>query len=95
MARPLTLGEPITVRLPLSVDAFIRARAAARGEHPGVYIRRQLVRLAAAAGPEPVTPPTLGGEQVCAHALARPIAGGLKRCPTCQATRGLDGVWRS
>ena len=43
---PLPLATPITIRLPLDIDAQIRAAAGAAGKSVGVYIRDRLSSLA-------------------------------------------------
>lgn len=43
---PVTKGEPIVFRLPLGVDALVRAAAASDGVSVGRWVARQIVRLA-------------------------------------------------
>jgi hypothetical protein len=100
MARPLTKGRPISLRLPINADAEVRARAESRGVSAAAWIAAAIARAV-----EPKTSPPQPRRQSnsstmqetaddCRHAKAMPIAGGLKRCPECQAVRGMDGLWR-
>lgn len=73
MARPVTKGPPIQLRLPIAAHNVIAGRAEANGESVPEYVVRTLVRLAESlsalsAGAKPDPPPTTPQ-----HPGARPV----------------------
>lgn len=92
MARPLTKGEPIGLRLPLPTDAWVRERAKNERTTPGKLVASMLVRAHGRfVAPEPdKTPPTQQGSNVCSHGSSRPVGtAGLRECVHCGLRFGV------
>lgn len=100
MARPKLHGPTISLTVPLQVHSWLLRRANAQGVSVGVYVQRTLVRAAVRDGAltaeEAAEQPT-GHEKpanACEHKDFVLIAGGLRRCKSCDQVRGADGGWR-
>jgi hypothetical protein len=102
MAKPKTKGNPIQVRLPLDVDASVRAKALKQETSPAAVVERIIVgahrKVAPLAGPsQPLTDlyDLQSANPACAHPKSKTLTSsvGLTRC-ACGAVRGVDGTWR-
>lgn len=85
MARPPTdpSGAKIAVPIRLSPRALAELDRR-RGETPrSTFLESLLAPVAYTAS-----------SNACAHPKPVVIGGGLKQCPDCEATKGLDGTWR-
>jgi surface antigen len=96
MARSKMKGEVIGIRLPLALDAEVRAAAAREGVSVGVYCANVISRRYVAGELErAVRPASNVRTEQCEHKSRTVIGGGLSRCTRCGALRGVDGVWKT
>jgi hypothetical protein len=94
MPRPKTKGEPLVLRLPLSLDdaldRYCEARGTSRILGAETILELHLADFQRSQSLFPVEEPAA----TCSHDESYPIAGGLRRCQACSKIRGADGQWR-
>lgn len=85
MARPVTKGSMIPIRLPLTADREVRRRAESAGTSPGRYLAARITASLATREEAPTAS--------CDHKNRTALAGGMARCDACGTLRRADGVW--
>lgn len=90
MARPKTLGEPISLRLPTVSHQRLNTRASSKGQTVGEYARDVLL---AHLGADPGSVTASAAAPTCAHEHRDILGGGLARCKSCGSMRNMRGVW--
>jgi hypothetical protein len=94
MAKPLTKGPPIGIRLPLDIHQRYLERAEANGETIGRYLERRLVDADMKTSKAKQLAPDILRALECGHKRTEIRGGGVKACLDCTAVNSDGKGWR-